>query len=280
MAHADFTGKFKHPVRFNGTDFVETRLSEEEQSAEVSKLLAGSLHVFLERYGALLHDEDLRAIASTPAAAAPEVSFWLERLLRAPPSSSTLHKQKRRRRWMWARKEMAMADGFFSEEAMKHRDPSLFHHTVGRHLEPSERLSAPVRGNLTGYLLRQMDLECEADDVAASSAAGPRHGAKRGRSNDDADADACSADELEGDAISDFSVSSADGGAEAGKVDMELGPPDDAAVRRARFLKAMRDRFIDGREAGFDYSTLDADSDLDDVVELGRDAEERYFEND
>merc|ERR1711862_219806 len=56
------------------------------------------------------------------------------------------------------------------------------------------------------------------------------------------------------------------------------GAPDDAAVRRAHFLKAMRNRFIQGLEPGFDYSHLDEDSELDDLVEQGRDAEERYFD--
>lgn len=55
---------------------------------------------------------------------------------------------------------------------------------------------------------------------------------------------------------------------------------DDVAVRRAKFLKTMRDRFVNGAEPGFNYSNLDEDSDLDDVAELGRDAEERYFDDD
>merc|ERR1712107_957094 len=69
--------------------------------------------------------------------------------------------------------------------------------------------------------------------------------------------------------------------------DMSDGPggpgegaaPDDSAVQRAKFLKIMRDRFVNGDEPGYDYAKIDADSDLDDVAELGRDAEERYFDD-
>merc|ERR1719277_1539839 len=60
----------------------------------------------------------------------------------------------------------------------------------------------------------------------------------------------------------------------------EAAAPDDAAVRRARFFKVMRDRFVEGKEAHFDYSALDDDSELDDIVELGRDAEDKYFDDD
>ena len=34
VEHADFASKFKHPVKFNGTDFVEERLNKEQQLAE------------------------------------------------------------------------------------------------------------------------------------------------------------------------------------------------------------------------------------------------------
>ncbi|CAE7214563.1 unnamed protein product [Symbiodinium sp. CCMP2592] len=72
MEHADFASKFKHPVKFNGTDFIEQRLTTEQQLAEVTRSASQQMHVFLERYGSLLCAEDLRALAGCPAAETAE----------------------------------------------------------------------------------------------------------------------------------------------------------------------------------------------------------------
>ncbi len=48
----------------------------------------------------------------------------------------------------------------------------------------------------------------------------------------------------------------------------------------ADFRRVMKERFIDGKEKHFDYSKVDDDSDLDDLETMGRDAEERYFDED
>jgi len=59
---------------------------------------------------------------------------------------------------------------------------------------------------------------------------------------------------------------------------MPTGTSDDAAIRRANFVKVMRNRFVNGKDIDFNYALVDDDSELDDVVELGRDAEEKYFD--
>ncbi|GLD96264.1 hypothetical protein PINS_up004947 [Pythium insidiosum] len=43
----------------------------------------------------------------------------------------------------------------------------------------------------------------------------------------------------------------------------------------------MCERFLDGCDVGFaDYSAIDRDEALDDVIEMERDAEDRYFADD
>jgi len=277
MQHTDFSSKFKHPVKFNGTDFVEQRLTAEQQLAEVSKNALGKMHVFLERYGALLQTEDLRALVNSPAAATAEARFWLERLLKEPLSTAELSKRRRRRRWVWAKREMAESTGFFSEEEMKRRDPQLFHRVVGQYIESGVKLSAPMQGSLSGYLMQQLERECDSERVqpapagcgssGASAGAGLPESLKRPHSpGGEADLDDDDED-LDG-------MSGVSDGDSAGP-----GGTDDAAVRRAKFLKTMRNRFVEGHERDFNYKPLDEDSDLDDVVELGRDAEERYFDD-
>eukprot|EP00928_Gymnodinium_smaydae_P043236 TRINITY_DN29012_c0_g1_i1.p2 TRINITY_DN29012_c0_g1~~TRINITY_DN29012_c0_g1_i1.p2 ORF type:complete len:306 (+),score=96.21 TRINITY_DN29012_c0_g1_i1:51-920(+) len=261
VAHDGFAAKFKHPVKFNGTDFVETRLTPAEQRAEVEKLATTKLHVFLERYGTLLSAEDLSALAASPLAATAEVRFWLEKLAQEPATDAARQKRGRRRRWLWAKREMARPDGYFSEESMKHRDPKAFHQVVGRHLAPTLQLSAPMQGSLSSYLIQRLERECEAGtggDVPTEPCDAAHAAAAPGEAEGDA----------EDDAMSDAAMSDEEGG---GGEDMDT-------ARRAKFLRVMRDRFVNGDERNFDYARIDDDSDLDDVAELGRDAEEKYFD--
>jgi len=285
VAHASFAGKFKHPVRFDGTDFVEQRLTPDEQFAEVAKIASTKMHVFLERYGELLSVEDLVSVSASPLAEAEEVRFWLARLRRDPPSDNEKQKRSRRRRWLWARREMGAAEGFFSEDEMKRRDPKLFHKLVGRHLDSGARLSQPMQGSLSGYLMQR--LEKESEDELRGTSAGARAGTGAGvaaPAEPSADADGVPrAKRHKGDLHA--GGEGPDEGEEEDGADADFGEFDgegaaseqDPALRRAQFLKAMRERFVNGLEPGFDYAQLDEDSDLDDIVELGRDAEDKYF---
>lgn len=305
MAHADFASKFRHPIKFNGTDFVETRLSEEEQFALLAKLAASTLHVFLERYGAMLQAADLRAVSKTEAAATPEAKFWLERLQQEPITGVQRQKRARRRRWAWARSEMSKAGGFFAEDVMKHRDPKLFFSLVGRHLKGTEKLSsAPMKGSLSSYLFQRLDQECNA---AAAGSCTLSSGASEARSITGRAGETAGASCEASTADSRTAAASDTGGAGAGsfgsaeRLDEDLLSNDagkgneteneseeeavddddleiDSVERRAKFLKTMRNRFVDGEEPGFNYKAIDSDSDLDDLVELGQDAEESYFD--
>lgn len=282
VGHATFSEKFKHPLKFNGTDFVETRLSPDEQFAEVAKIASTKIHVFLERYGELLSSEDLIAVAASPLADTEEARFWLARLRREPLGGAAKQKRSRRRRWLWAKREMPLAEGYFSEDEMKRRDPKLFHKLVGRHLDSSTRLSAPMQGSLSGYLLQRLEKETE-EELKGPKAPAPTSTAA-GAAVDSSSVDASGvpkAKRHKGDQLPEGGADPDEG--EEDDVDLDFdelpgdGEADDDAVRRARFLKAMRDKFVNGLEPDFDYARLDDDSELDDLQELGRDAEEKYF---
>eukprot|EP00747_Dinoflagellata_sp_TGD_P182334 gnl/TRDRNA2_/TRDRNA2_36552_c0_seq1.p1 gnl/TRDRNA2_/TRDRNA2_36552_c0~~gnl/TRDRNA2_/TRDRNA2_36552_c0_seq1.p1 ORF type:complete len:261 (-),score=69.73 gnl/TRDRNA2_/TRDRNA2_36552_c0_seq1:73-855(-) len=248
VAHQDFAATFKHPIKFNGTDFVETRLSAVEQLAEVHKLASKSLHVFLERYGTMLSTTDLDAIAATAAAQTPEVQHWVQRLGSKSITATEKQKRARRRRWGWARHQMQSPDGgFFNEEAMRRRNPQLFQRLVGRHVA-GKPLTAPMKGSLSAHMLQQLDREMMQDDLTQTAAQGGADKADKGNDSD------CSLEDEEGEA--------------------------DITAKRAEFLKLMRNRLVNGEEPNFDYSKIDDDSDLDDIQEQGRDAEESYFETD
>ena len=54
---------------------------------------------------------------------------------------------------------------------------------------------------------------------------------------------------------------------------------DGRAFLRQQFVKSSYQSFLDGKDAGFDYSKVDNDDSLDDLDMEQRDAEERYFED-
>lgn len=277
VAHSSFGEKFKHPVKFNGTDFVEQRLSTDEQFAEVAKIASTKIHVFLERYGELLSSEDLVAVSASPLADSEEARFWLARLQREPPSAAAKQKQNRRRRWLWARREMSEAEGYFCEDEMKRREPQLFHKLVGRHLDSGTRLSAPMQGSLSGYLMQR--LEKEREEELASAAEGAKAGSSTINSSVDADGVPKMKRQRGAEDAADGAVDDEDD-LDVDDLEGEGGAGDDTELRRAQFLKVMRDRFVNGLEPNFDYSRLDEDSDLDDIAEIGRDAEEKWFADD
>jgi len=178
---------------------------------------------------------------------------------------------------------MAKPNGFFCEEEMKRREPKLFHRYVGRHLDSKVKLSAPMEGSLSGYLMQQLERECEAErsGVSLPSGGAAEDGTIAGRPLQqptpmDEDGD----DEMFGDEDEEDSSGSSgeEGGAKRRRV-AQGALPDDAAARREKFLRVMRNRFVAGHEPNFNYPQLDEDSELDDVVELGRDAEDKYFED-
>jgi len=268
LQHKDFSTKFKHPLKFDGENYVEVRLGHDEQQIEVTKLAGKSPHVFLERYGDLLSREELVALRAACQQPTPEVQFWLDRLLREPPNEAERAKKARRRRWNWAKLQMAKGDGYFSEEEMKRREPKLFLELVGKHLEPATQLNAPMKGGLSAHLLQQIDRE-EFEHLINT---GPE-----GRGEDE---NGCRPSKTRRRNVEDpMGEVNMD---EEGDVDMVVSDTEggslDIADRRAQFLKAMRNRFVNGHEREFAYGDVDADSDLDDLTELSRDAEERYFD--
>lgn len=257
MSKPEFAARFKHPVRFDGVDFREARLSEDEQRMQLLGLASSQLHIFLERYGNLLSKVDLAAIGNGLQGDTPEVRYWLDRLLQQPASQAVQQKRARRRRYKWAQTEVDRSDGFFSEEAMRRRQPALWQQMVGRHIQQLGHQAGGSAGfgicgasSMSAFLVDQLDKQVEADAEKEVQAAA------RARGDEEADIfeDEEHEEEFEPDAC-------------------------DVAAKRARFLDIMRDRFINGKESS-DYQRIDEDSDLDDMEVEGRDLEERYFDAD
>lgn len=174
-------------------------------------------------------------------------------------SGQQQRKLSRRRRWAWARREMARPGGFFDEEEMKGRAPRLFHQLVGRHVQSVDGRPGqlqPMKGSLSAHLLQQLDREYDEAAIGPQNAADSKRCRDNSADNDDVD--------------------------EAMDEDGEVSLVGAAGIpaQRAAFLKAMRDRFIEGGEESVEYDRIDADSDLDDLEIMDADAEEKYFDDD
>lgn len=59
--------------------------------------------------------------------------------------------------------------------------------------------------------------------------------------------------------------------------------PEELEQRKEEFTRTMQEKFLAGHDVDFvDYTRIDADATLDDdwLEEVGRDAEEKYFDED
>lgn len=62
--------------------------------------------------------------------------------------------------------------------------------------------------------------------------------------------------------------------------DLEAWVPDseERLILREEFTSRMHQRFLDGKDGGFDYSTVDDNPDFDNLDIVARDEEDRYFD--
>ena len=274
----------------------------EELVAALSALRVRDPALFLERYGQILSDAELRLFDD---GADYEVKWWLTELRRTTEERT---QQRRNRRFRAMEQMIASGDEYFSEARMRDRDPALYHTLVGAVTGGG---AAPERFDkdctLSERLLANLDAdENRAAGEAAAEAARAEAGGSGGGERDAADEDdyvasglrvleteaapaAADTDELEG-----FSAMETEAEAEGeeeeeaeeeaeARAEREAAAAAEreaaAAMGRVELLEAMKRRFLDG-EAAFDYSEIDAHSGYDDLQQEGRDLEERWFDDD
>ncbi|RLN84886.1 hypothetical protein BBJ28_00015274 [Nothophytophthora sp. Chile5] len=173
----------------------------------------------------------------------------------------------------------AEEDRYFSDAMMQQRSPALFHFYLGQYLA-LERGATDTRAppadssmfSLSSFLLATSQRsEMEARRVAEQQAWGDftsaddREAERRRRrlleEDNDVEEDEETDDEEEKD------------GEEAGN-----GAVNSLAERREQLIEAMSVRFLHGEDSEYvNYAEIDADEALDDLEQMQRDAEERYF---
>jgi len=247
----------------NGELVEAPELTLEEKQVKLRQLLQKDPPLFLERYGRALTPKELDLFVA-PYQGNYEVSWHLSRLRQdSNKSAKALEKQRKNRRYQ--KMLQLLEDGeFFSEEEMKVRQPVLYQQYVGKYRKDPLRPSMKNKPTLTDKLMIRCELE-DADEVIM------RH------EQQDFEEEEEDSEEAEEEEESEEDNTTANGKMEEDKMNQDPH----GELERAdyeEFMSIMQRRFLDGREVGFDYNVIDADASLDNLDQLDRDVQEKYFD--
>mmetsp|Transcript_24396 Transcript_24396/g.40088 ORF Transcript_24396/g.40088 Transcript_24396/m.40088 type:complete len:391 (-) Transcript_24396:302-1474(-) len=126
----------------------EAEPSLQEKKNQLETLLTNKPAIFLERYGRLLPPEQLNVFNSDEY----EIRYWINYYSSSPSKRNVVAKNRRYRRL-----QQLLSDGeYFSDEAMKERQPLLFEQFIGRY-ESKEATPFPADMPLSQRLLHDLD---------------------------------------------------------------------------------------------------------------------------
>lgn len=267
-------------------------------------LLSRDVAVFLERYGSQLTLEELKEFDALKADY--EINWHLSHLRSlVSPTKEELKLRsvtiKNRRR---AYLDKLVGEGqYFSEDAMRERDPYLHHEYLGkfqdlsgrRMARPGERWSETlIRRAEEAVIVQKIRAEQQRRGVAESEWVGSVYEPEQLREiemeEEEDDSEDESEDELKGHIASGSShiqevplcdESSSD--VARPKTEGERLSAEEMQDRLDQFTIIMHQKFLSGEDyQHFDYSEIDKDESLDDhwIKEANHDAEEKYFDDD
>jgi len=163
----------------------------------------------------------------------------LEQTSRPKVSRKTI--QNRRYKYL---REVLMSSDYFSKENMRMREPTLYHHYVGKYEQRVDEKD--TEKPLYEVLLNNMDrISCEMRRLR---------------------------EEIE---IAQLDPDSQKNSTEE-NLDISL---EERGAQSKEFVKLMHERFLNGDDKGFDYSIVDANIEYDDIVQMQRDSEDAYFDS-
>ncbi|CAL1392903.1 unnamed protein product [Linum trigynum] len=252
-------------------------------------LLSRDPAVFLERYGGQLTVDELHEF--DPLGNDYEISWHLKNLKsKLSPTAEDLRSKSvavKNRRLAYLNK---LIDGgnYFSEDAMRHREPYLHHEFVGKFQDqtarsmarPGERWSETlIRRSEEAILVSKIREEQQRLGVPESEwvAYGGNQQQEEEEEEEEEEEDDDD-DEVEG-AMKTQSVGSAPSATEQPDKDENLSA-EEMEDRMDQFTTVMHQKFLSGEDhEHLDYEKIDDDETLDDHwhQEATRDAEDRYF---
>ncbi|XP_029633904.1 coiled-coil domain-containing protein 97 [Octopus sinensis] len=246
LAHS--SAHFKHQQR-NEPDLTPS------QKYEIAReIFENKPHLFLARFKQHLAMKDIPCFQEY--AGDYEIDFHLSEIQKWD-SKNYKRKKVKNRRYKALMEMMSIGDEYFTEDAMKSRDPLLYEELIGQHLTEEERVEkansimAKNENSLSQFLLRH--IEQQQENALYYSL---KHKEEECFEEFDSDSD----EEIEIPAK------------------RKLSKPEKKELR-AEFLHIMQERFLDGKDLGYDYSTIDDNAVYDDLDTEDKDEEEKYFDN-
>ncbi|XP_031482242.1 uncharacterized protein LOC116252244 isoform X2 [Nymphaea colorata] len=260
-------------------------------------LLSSDAAVFLERYGLRLNNEELAEFECLRGDY--EVNWHLKQLRSAiSPTLEEKHLRsvtvKNRRR---AFLDKLIHDGqYFSEDAMREREPYLHHEYVGKFQDPVGRgMSRPgerwsetlMRRAEENIITAEIRKEQERLGVPKKDWVGPKEEEEVEEEEEEEEEESDEEMEVDKGRVASASVkvdeeacnSSASAGEEHLEEEISAVEMQD---RMDQFTRIMQQKLLSGEDTHLDYTKIDDDVTLDDhwMKEVTYDAEEKYFAED
>jgi len=275
----------------NGELIEGTQLCREEKQKHLENLLRSDVPLFLERHGNQLERQHLDLFSEVESLKDNYEVQWYLRKFRGRLNKSTdeaLREQRtivRNRRMKYL--EKLENDGeYFSEIMMKIRQPVLYQEYIGKY-KPTLACTIPFGKETKLYerLLLNCDL-CEANEIILRSTSAPPQQEEEEEEEEENENE----NENESDKKEDLKNSNE---YNVPKKTVELIRKDETEVSIEKelnefnqqadyedFLSIMKENFLSGRDVDFNYSEIDQDDSLDDLSQLDRDEQEKYFDTD
>ncbi|XP_040832206.1 coiled-coil domain-containing protein 97 [Ochotona curzoniae] len=243
----------------------EPDLTEREKVAILRQLYQEKPLVFLERFRTGLREEHLTCFSHLRGD--HRADFYCAEVARQGSARPrTLRTRLRNRRYA-ALRELIQAGEYFSDEQMRLRAPLLYEQYIGQYLSQEELSArAPIQPPKPGA---PGTPACPLSDLLLQSY--QERELQQRLLQQQEEEEACLEEEEEEDSDEEDERS--------GK-DLETWVPDseERLILREEFTSRMHQRFLDGKDGDFDYSTVDDNPDLDNLDIVARDEEERYFD--
>uniref|UniRef100_UPI00398E6EA1 coiled-coil domain-containing protein 97 n=1 Tax=Pristiophorus japonicus TaxID=55135 RepID=UPI00398E6EA1 len=210
--------------------------------------------VFLERFHKIIKEEHL--VCFNHLAGDYEVTFYCKEI-RKSSRKKTARTNVRNKRY--AALQQLIKDGeYFSDEQMRTRDPLLYEQYIRQYMTEEELLAQSSKNLGNAMCLSDLLMSTYQEKMVQE-----RLQWQQERE------DACVEEEEDDEEEEDNTESKA-----ADWVPSE----DEKTMLREEFVSRMHQRFLDGEDGDFDYSTVDDNPDFDNLDIVNRDEEEKYFD--
>lgn len=242
----------------------EPDLTEREKVAILRQLYHEKPLVFLERFRAGLREEHLSCFGHLRGD--HRADFYCAEVARQGAARPrTLRTRLRNRRYA-ALRELIQGGEYFSDEQMRIRAPLLYEQYIGQYLTeeelsartPAPQAPKPGAPSTPSYPLSDLLFQSYQERELQQQLLRQQE-----------EEEACFEEEED----SDEEDQTSDKDTEAWVPDSE-----ERLILRMEFTSRMHQRFLDGKDGGFDYSTVDDNPDFDNLDIVARDEEERYFD--